>query len=30
KVTELIDRANEAGGADNITVLLIEYKEDSV
>lgn len=28
KVTELIERANEAGGADNITVLLIEYKED--
>ncbi|WP_165005227.1 MULTISPECIES: Stp1/IreP family PP2C-type Ser/Thr phosphatase [unclassified Enterococcus] len=28
KVNELIARANEAGGADNITVLLIEYKED--
>ncbi|MGX7173411.1 Stp1/IreP family PP2C-type Ser/Thr phosphatase [Enterococcus ratti] len=29
KVTELIERANEAGGADNITVLLIDYKEDA-
>ncbi|MGM9903657.1 Stp1/IreP family PP2C-type Ser/Thr phosphatase [Enterococcus hirae] len=28
KVSQLVDRANEAGGADNITVLLIEYKED--
>ncbi|STP28657.1 protein phosphatase 2C [Enterococcus durans] len=27
KVTELINQANEAGGADNITVLLIEFKE---
>lgn len=30
KVTELINRANEAGGADNITVLLVEFKEDAV
>ena len=29
KVTELINQANEAGGADNITVLLIEFKEDA-
>ncbi len=28
KVAELIKQANEAGGADNITVLLIEFKED--
>ncbi|MGG5308091.1 serine/threonine protein phosphatase [Enterococcus pernyi] len=28
KVTQLVDQANEAGGADNISVLLIEYKED--
>ncbi|WP_142427507.1 Stp1/IreP family PP2C-type Ser/Thr phosphatase [Enterococcus durans] len=29
KVTELINQANKAGGADNITVLLIEFKEDA-
>lgn len=29
KVTELINQANEAGGADNIIVLLIEFKEDA-